>query len=106
MPQSRTDVRVDPSADVADGAVLGAGSVVWHLARVQNHALVREPAVLKDGVYIGHAVVFTNDHFPRAITPDGALQRTAKSDDVARGTNDHGLDFRRITMHNFTNTLG
>lgn len=105
MPQPRTDVRIDPSADVDDTAVIGAGSVVWHLAqvrggvvlgrdcivgrgaylgtgvrlgdrcKVQNHALVYEPAVLEDGVFIGPAVVFTNDHFPRAITPDGELQR-------------------------------
>jgi UDP-2-acetamido-3-amino-2,3-dideoxy-glucuronate N-acetyltransferase len=95
-------VRVEPSADVADDAQLGAGSVVWHLAqiregavlgescivgrgayigadvrvgnnvKIQNYALVYEPADLADGVFIGPAAVLTNDHAPRAVTPDGA----------------------------------
>lgn len=94
-------VRVDPTADVALDACLGAGTVVWHLAQIregaclgescvvgrgayvgsgvrigagcklQNYALVYEPAILDDGVFIGPAAVLTNDRYPRAITPDG-----------------------------------
>jgi len=97
--------RVEPSADVAQSAHLGEGTTVWHLAQVredavlganciigrgayvgtgvrmgdncklQNYALVYEPAVLEDGVFVGPAAVFTNDHFPRSITPDGMLKR-------------------------------
>jgi acetyltransferase-like isoleucine patch superfamily enzyme len=26
-------------------------------------------------VFVGHGVVFTNDRYPRAVTPDGELQR-------------------------------
>lgn len=96
---------VHPGADVAASAHLGAGTTVWHLAQVregariggdcvigrgayvgsgvligdrcklQNYALVYEPAVLEDGVFVGPAAVFTNDHYPRAITPDGRLKR-------------------------------
>lgn len=98
-------VRVLPSADVDERATVGDGTSIWHLAqvregaqvgrdcvigrgayigtgvqmgdncKVQNLALVYEPAVLEDGVFVGPAVVFTNDHYPRAINPDG----TAKS---------------------------
>lgn len=31
--------------------------------------------MLEDGVFVGPSVVFTNDHFPRAITPAGQLKR-------------------------------
>jgi acetyltransferase-like isoleucine patch superfamily enzyme len=95
---------VQPSADVDERALLGAGTRVWHLAqvregavlgpdcivgrgayigtgvrmgarcKVQNYALVYEPAVLEDGVFVGPAAVFTNDHFPRAVAPDGSLK--------------------------------
>jgi acetyltransferase-like isoleucine patch superfamily enzyme len=95
-------IRVVESADVASDAVIGDGSSVWHLAqvregavlgtncvvgrgayigtgvhlgdncKVQNYALVYEPAVLEDGVFIGPAVVLTNDHFPRAVNADGS----------------------------------
>ncbi|HEU4676533.1 MAG TPA: hypothetical protein VFS29_11120, partial [Motilibacteraceae bacterium] len=34
-----------------------------------------EPAVLEDGVFVGPAVVFTNDHYPRSVDPDGKLKR-------------------------------
>lgn len=97
--------RIDPSADVAQSARIGQGSSVWHLAQVredavlgencvvgrgayvgtgvvmgdncklQNYALVYEPARLADGVFVGPAAVFTNDHYPRAIEPDGRLKR-------------------------------
>ncbi|WP_100812364.1 MULTISPECIES: acyltransferase [unclassified Microbacterium] len=96
--------RVAASADVDERAVVGAGSVIWHLAqirenalvgeecvigrgayigpgtrlgrrcKVQNYALLYEPAVLEDGVFIGPAVVFTNDYYPRAVNPDGSLK--------------------------------
>ncbi len=97
--------RVEKSADVAPSATLGDGTVIWHLAQVrdgahlgrgcvigrgayvgsgvsmgdhcklQNYALVYEPAVLADGVFVGPAAVFTNDHFPRAIAPNGDPKR-------------------------------
>lgn len=97
-------VRVVDTADVAESATIGDGSSVWHLAQVredarlgknciigrgayvgtgvtmgdncklQNYALVYEPAKLEDGVFVGPAVVFTNDHYPRSISPDGSLK--------------------------------
>jgi len=42
--------------------------------KVQNYALVYEPAVIGDGVFIGPAAVLTNDEFPRAVTPTGELK--------------------------------
>ena len=104
MPPARDGVRILPSADVDDRAELGEGTSVWHLAQVreharvgrncvigrgayvgtgvpigdntkiQNYALVYEPAVLEAGVFIGPAVVLTNDHYPRSVDPDGKLK--------------------------------
>ena len=95
-------VRIVESADVSSDAVIGDGSSIWHLAqvregahlgvnciigrgayvgtgvemgdncKVQNYALVYEPARLADGVFIGPAVVLTNDTYPRAINADGS----------------------------------
>ncbi|MDI6101719.1 acyltransferase [Actinoplanes sp. NEAU-A12] len=97
-------VTVAPTADVDDRAEIGSGTRVWHLAQIrenatlgrdciigrgayvgpgvvigdnvklQNYALVYEPARLGDGVFIGPAAVLTNDEYPRAVTPDGRLQ--------------------------------
>jgi len=102
--QTPSDVRIVANADVAADASLGDGTRIWHLAqvregarlgrncivgrgayigtgvvmgdncKVQNYALVYEPASLGDGVFIGPAVVLTNDTYPRAINPDGSLK--------------------------------
>lgn len=98
------DPRITQSADVDPTSTLGQDSVVWHLAQVrdgadigagtiigrgayigsgvhigrnckiQNYALVYEPASLADGVFVGPAAVLTNDTFPRAINADGSLK--------------------------------
>jgi UDP-2-acetamido-3-amino-2,3-dideoxy-glucuronate N-acetyltransferase len=97
--------RVQPTADVDGSAVLGAGTTVWHLAQIrenarlgrdciigrgayvgpgvvigdnvklQNYALVYEPARLEDDVFIGPAAVLTNDLYPRSVDVSGKLKR-------------------------------
>jgi acetyltransferase-like isoleucine patch superfamily enzyme len=97
--------RIQPTADVDDSAELGAGTTVWHLAQIreharlgrdciigrgayvgpgvvigdnvklQNYALVYEPARLEDNVFIGPAVVLTNDLYPRSVDVSGKLKR-------------------------------
>lgn len=57
---------------IGRGAYIGAGVVIGDNCKVQNYALVYEPASLGDGVFIGPAVVLTNDSHPRAVTPSGA----------------------------------
>lgn len=59
---------------IGRGAYIGPGATLGDNCKVQNYALVYEPAVLEAGVFIGPAVVLTNDVFPRAVTPDGALK--------------------------------
>jgi UDP-2-acetamido-3-amino-2,3-dideoxy-glucuronate N-acetyltransferase len=96
---------VQPTADVDERAVLGAGTAIWHLAQIredarlgrdcivgrgayvgpgviigdrvklQNYALVYEPARLEAGVFIGPAAVLTNDMFPRSVDVTGNLKR-------------------------------
>lgn len=100
-------IRVQPTAQVDDSATLGEGTSVWELAQIregarlgtgcvvgrgayvgtdvvlgdnvklQNYALVYEPARLGDGVFVGPAAVLTNDQYPRAVTPDGSLKKAS-----------------------------
>lgn len=101
---SEMSIHLEPSADVATDAEIGEGTRVWHLAQVreraaigrhctvgrgayvgpdvvigdncklQNYALVYEPAELGNGVFIGPAAVLTNDLHPRAVSPDGVVK--------------------------------
>ncbi len=59
---------------VGRGAYIGTGVQLGDNCKVQNYALVYEPAKLADGVFIGPAVVLTNDTYPRAINADGTLK--------------------------------
>ena len=99
-----SDYYVHPSAEVEAGAQVGAGTRIWRQAhvreyarigeqcnigkgvyieahvrvgsrvKIQNHVSVFEGVTLEDGVFVGPHVCFTNDLFPRAITPDGSLK--------------------------------
>ncbi|HLS62159.1 MAG TPA: acyltransferase [Ruania sp.] len=81
--QIGTDASVWQLVQVRENAVVGAGCIIGrgayigsgvHLGdncKVQNYALVYEPAHLEDGVFIGTAAVLTNDTYPRAINSDG-----------------------------------
>lgn len=99
--------QVQQTADIHPLAVLGPGTAVWHLAQIrenahlgrgcivgrgayvgpgviigdnvklQNYALVYEPARLGDGVFIGPAAVLTNDLYPRSVDMVGKLKRPA-----------------------------
>ena len=94
--------RIHPTADVAQSALIAASASIWHYAQVreesslgenvivgrgayigtgvqvganckiQNYALLYEPAHLEAGVFIGPGVILTNDEYPRAINPDGS----------------------------------
>lgn len=101
---SDTTYFVHPEAEVEPGASVGAGTRIWRQAhvrayaqigeesnigkgvyvdervrigsrvKIQNHVSLFEGVTLEDGVFIGPHVCFTNDLFPRAITPDGKLK--------------------------------
>lgn len=95
---------VHPTAEVEPGAEVGSGTRIWRQAhvrghasigeqcnigkgvfvdahvrigsrvKIQNHTSIFEGVTLEDGVFVGPHVCFTNDLFPRAITPEGDLK--------------------------------
>jgi acetyltransferase-like isoleucine patch superfamily enzyme len=97
-------IRIHPTAEVSDKAIIGEGSSIWHQAQVregarigshciigkgvyvdadviigdnvkiQNYVSVYHGVTIEDGVFIGPYVCFTNDLLPRAINPDGSLK--------------------------------
>lgn len=74
LAQVRENARTGTHCIIGRGAYIGAGVVMGDNCKVQNYALVYEPARLADGVFIGPAVVLTNDTYPRAINADGSLK--------------------------------
>jgi UDP-2-acetamido-3-amino-2,3-dideoxy-glucuronate N-acetyltransferase len=74
LAQIREDAAVGRDCNIGRGAYVGPGVVVGDNVKLQNYALVYEPARLGDGVFIGPAAVLTNDEYPRAVTPEGRLK--------------------------------
>lgn len=77
LAQVRELAVLGPNCIVGRGAYIGSGVVVGENSKIQNDALIYEPAVLGRGVFIGPAVVLTNDTYPRAINPDGTQKSAA-----------------------------
>ncbi len=98
------NVRIHPTADVSDKAVIGPGTSIWHQCQVREDAYIGQNCILgkgvyvdfgvrignnvkiqnyvsiyhgveiEDGVFVGPHVCFTNDNLPRAVNPDGSLK--------------------------------
>ena len=75
LAQIREGARLGKGCIVGRGAYVGSGVQIGDHVKLQNFALVYEPARLGDGVFVGPAVVLTNDHNPRSVDPDGQLKR-------------------------------
>ncbi len=82
LAQVREDAHVGADCTIGRGAYIGPSVVMGDNCKVQNYALVYEPARVGDGVFIGPAVVLTNDHNPRAVNPDGSVKSGADWEQV------------------------
>jgi acetyltransferase-like isoleucine patch superfamily enzyme len=47
---------------------------VGRRCKISSHTFICEGVVIEDNVFIGHGVIFINDTYPRATTPEGGLQ--------------------------------
>ena len=54
---------------IGRGVYVGSGVVVGDDSKIQNGALIYEPAEIGRGVFIGPSAILTNDRFPRAVNP-------------------------------------
>lgn len=106
-----------PSADVEEGVMIGSGTKIWHRAHVrvgaqigsdcvigkdvfvdhsvsigdrcklQNSALVYFGVVIRDDVFVGPGVVFTNDLYPRSFSSNWEVLNTLVETGASIGAN-------------------
>ena len=62
------DTHIGPFVEIQKNAVVGSN------CKISSHSFICEGVTIDDGVFIGHAVMFTNDPYPRALTADEKLQ--------------------------------
>jgi UDP-2-acetamido-3-amino-2,3-dideoxy-glucuronate N-acetyltransferase len=65
--------RIGAFVEVQRGAVIGAD------CKISAHTFICEGVTIENGVFVGHGVMFINDMYPRAVTPDGQLAATRRS---------------------------
>jgi len=75
LAQIREHARLGHDCIVGRGAYVGPGVIIGDNVKLQNYALVYEPARLESDVFIGPAVVLTNDLYPRSVDVAGKLKR-------------------------------
>jgi acetyltransferase-like isoleucine patch superfamily enzyme len=82
LAQVRENAEIASGVVIGRGAYIGIGVRVGTNSKIQNYALVYEPADIGAGVFIGPAAVLTNDQRPRAVNPDGSLKSLSDWDPV------------------------
>lgn len=85
----REDAEIGEDTSLGQFVYVGPGTRIGARCKIQNGALLYEPAVIADGVFVGPRVVLTNDRHPRAITADGAA-KTADDWDAVGVTIEYG----------------
>lgn len=111
------NVFIHPSANVADNALIGAGTKVWINVQIRENTEIGENCIISKDVYIDHAVhigarckiqnsvsvyhgveigsdvfvgpnvAFTNDKVPRAFNAEWKITPTRIADGASLGAN-------------------
>jgi len=69
--------------EIGDESKIGAfveiqkGVRIGRRVKISSHTFICEGVTIEDEVFIGHGVMFINDRYPRASTPEGELQTEA-----------------------------
>jgi len=73
------------------------GSVIGKNCKISSHTFICEGVMLGNNCFVGHAVVFINDNYPRAVNKKGVLEtdrdwrprfvKTKVGDNVTIGSN-------------------
>jgi acetyltransferase-like isoleucine patch superfamily enzyme len=53
------------------GVYVGPGVVIGQNCKIQNYAMIYDPAHIGEGVFIGPGAILTNDKNPSAVSSDG-----------------------------------
>jgi UDP-2-acetamido-3-amino-2,3-dideoxy-glucuronate N-acetyltransferase len=73
----REQAHLGENCNIGKGVYIDAHVHIGSNVKIQNHVSIFEGVTIEDGVFIGPHVCFTNDLFPRAVTPDGTLKSPA-----------------------------
>ncbi len=72
--QVREGAVIGRDCNIGKDAYIDKNVVIGDKVKIQNRASLYRGLTVEDGVFIGPHVAFTNDRYPRSITPGGRMQ--------------------------------
>ena len=66
--QIREDVVIGKNCIIGKNVYIDKGVVIGSNVKIQNNALIYSGTIIEDEVFVGPAVCFTNDKYPKAAT--------------------------------------
>lgn len=76
--QIRERAFIGEGTSIGQYCYIGPGVVIGKDCSIQNQALIYEPAIIHDGVFIGPRVVIANDLNPRAVNSKGTRKSSTE----------------------------
>lgn len=68
----RSGAVIGDNCNLGLGVFVDSGAVIGNDVKLQNRVSVYRGVTLEDGTFVGPHATFTNDKYPRSITPDGS----------------------------------
>nr|MBP6087097.1 N-acetyltransferase [Pelolinea sp.] len=72
--QVRANAKIGTNCNLGKGVFIDEGVQIGNNVKIQNYVSVYHGVTVEDGVFIGPHVCFTNDLHPRAVNVDGTLK--------------------------------
>lgn len=85
--QVREGARIGGRCTIGKDAYIDAGVIVGDDCKIQNFATLYKGLVVGNRVFIGPHACFTNDMYPRAVSPDWKVIPTKVEDGASIGAN-------------------
>lgn len=83
----RTGSRIGADCSLGFAVYVDEGVAIGDRCKIQNHVSLYRGVELEDEVFLGPAVTFTNDLFPRAVSPDWEVVPTQVRTGASLGAN-------------------
>lgn len=74
----RSGSNIGDNVIIGENVYIGCGVIIGDNTKIQNGALIYEPSLIEDQVFIGPAACFTNDRFPRSTNILGNLKNISE----------------------------
>lgn len=68
---------IGSSCKIHRNILIDDGVVIGNNVKIQDNIMIPSGVIIESGVFIGPSVTFTNDKYPRSITPNGKLKTSS-----------------------------